>query len=379
MSFVTQFDLTIFAIVLLIALLTMIFVKREFYTASSKLFSAIVIVTILMLLFEILSWIFDGKPGIGNYRLNVLFNVLFTGFNTIVPTLWALYIDRLIFGDDPTRLQKRRAYFIAVVVILSLSIINIFIPILFIINDENIYSRLPLIWISITMTFIIYIYLFGVIIRKRNELANKMIIGVMIFLFLPVVAAVLQLIFYGLLLIWPATAVAIVFSYLIFETTSSNRDFLTGLYTRRRSEEYIKRLMIKNKKFSVIMIDVDDFKVINDTYGHQVGDKSLVELSKILNRVFNEKAVVARIGGDEFLVVSENTNKGSVQYNCKEVQRLLSSSNNDYINSIKFSFGVSVCYDATSCSLEELLTVSDNNMYMNKANNKNLQRRKSDR
>ncbi len=379
MSFVLQFDLTIFSMILLVALLTMIFLKKEFNSASTRNFSWIIIATIVMLILEILSWVFDSKLGIENYYLNFLFNSLFVGFNLVVPALWAFYIDLLIFGDDKSRTTIRRVYFIPIAIMLLIVVVNIFTPVVFYIDDvTNVYERLPLIMISIIMTFFLYVYLFTVAIMRRNELSNKTIHAVMIFLFLPLIAALIQLLYLGLMLIWPSTAIAIVYSYIIFETTSSSSDFLTGAYTRKRSEDYINNLLSKSKKFSVIMIDVDDFKIINDTYGHQIGDKALIELSNILKRVFNEKAVVARIGGDEFLVVTENTNKGSVQYSCKEVQRLLSSSKNEYINSIKFSFGVAVCSTITDCSLKKLLTVSDNNMYINKARNKNLHRRKSD-
>lgn len=88
-------------------------------------------------------------------------------------------------------------------------------------------------------------------------------------------------------------------------------DSLTGLYNHQYIYEQLKNEIKKAQRyerpFSVIMVDVDDFKNINDTYGHQVGDDVLVKISKTLRETAREVDLIARYGGEEFLLVLPET------------------------------------------------------------------------
>lgn len=98
-------------------------------------------------------------------------------------------------------------------------------------------------------------------------------------------------------------------------TNHANRDFLTGLYNRRyfyeSMREYLEQLKETLEQFAVAMIDIDNFKKVNDTYGHDVGDKIIISLSEILLSVTNHKDIVSRFGGEEFCVVLKNINRYS--------------------------------------------------------------------
>ena len=84
---------------------------------------------------------------------------------------------------------------------------------------------------------------------------------------------------------------------------NSNHDMLTGLYNRRFFESIMKRSKEeKETSFSVAMLDVDDFKKINDTYGHETGDKVLATVSKCIESCLPENAVAVRWGGEEFVL-----------------------------------------------------------------------------
>lgn len=91
----------------------------------------------------------------------------------------------------------------------------------------------------------------------------------------------------------------------------SIRDPLTGLYNRRKFEEFmeyeIARSERHNHSFSVIMVDLDNFKYINDTYGHPIGDLTLKELSALLLKDLRKGDVLARLGGDEFALLLPQT------------------------------------------------------------------------
>lgn len=98
---------------------------------------------------------------------------------------------------------------------------------------------------------------------------------------------------------------------------TSLKDAMTGLYNRRFLEEFIDQLMNQAKRskevYSILMLDVDYFKKVNDTYGHDVGDKVIVEIGKVLRESIREADLAIRYGGEEFVVLLYNaSDEGSL-------------------------------------------------------------------
>lgn len=99
---------------------------------------------------------------------------------------------------------------------------------------------------------------------------------------------------------------------------TSLRDGMTGLYNRRFLEEIIDKIMSHanrhNETYAVMMLDVDFFKMVNDTYGHDIGDKVIIALAKVLKNSIREADLAIRYGGEEFLVLLSNaTDDGIMQ------------------------------------------------------------------
>ena len=91
---------------------------------------------------------------------------------------------------------------------------------------------------------------------------------------------------------------------------SSLRDAMTGLYNRRFLDEFIDKViaqaMRKKDTYSILMLDVDWFKMVNDTYGHDVGDKVIVEIGKLVRDCIRESDLGIRYGGEEFVILLQN-------------------------------------------------------------------------
>ena len=91
---------------------------------------------------------------------------------------------------------------------------------------------------------------------------------------------------------------------------NANRDFLTGLYNRRyffeNMEKYFLNASTSGEKFAIAMIDIDSFKGINDTYGHETGDKVIIHLADLISENIKHKNIIARFGGEEFCIVLKN-------------------------------------------------------------------------
>lgn len=158
----------------------------------------------------------------------------------------------------------------------------------------------------------------------------------------------------------------------------AERDLLTGLYNKGTTELMIaKRLLIgKENNISGVLyiIDIDNFKTINDRLGHLYGDAVLSELSESLRRAFREYDIVGRIGGDEFLVFAEGLHsKNSMAKKAKEIcdaflQTYANDKDEDY--TVSSSVGIAI-FPQDGEAFEELYKNADAALYVAKAAGKN--------
>lgn len=156
----------------------------------------------------------------------------------------------------------------------------------------------------------------------------------------------------------------------------NQRDVLLGIYNRKYFFEYLE----KNKsermenKFAIVMIDIDDFKKINDTYGHQFGDKILINTAKVIGDFIDEDDIMARYGGEEFILYISNFSDESSVYNKIEMIRgALENSKvsfNDEYKSVTSSFGISF-FPLNGIDVNDLIKSADDLLYKAKKNGKN--------
>ncbi len=146
-------------------------------------------------------------------------------------------------------------------------------------------------------------------------------------------------------------------------------DQLTGLDTREHGMDQLEILLKKKKKhdsdFSLLFLDLNKFKPLNDTYGHEAGDFCLAETGKRIRSVIREKDVGIRLGGDEFLIVL-NVSKNSADLE-EIANRIHSEITREMdFNGISISVGVSIgiaCYPADGHTMDELISFADDAMY----------------
>lgn len=158
------------------------------------------------------------------------------------------------------------------------------------------------------------------------------------------------------LLAEPTTGAPIAFAYVMDVdeetkqkldlTYSSERDPLTGLYNRRNVPEKINAaLQVKTSLSCLMIMDLDDFKGINDAYGHQAGDSVLKKLSQILTGIFRSSDLAARLGGDEFIVFVDGLpNRECAYERAEEIRRQIYDLNHPHVDghlsiSIGLAFG----------------------------------------
>jgi diguanylate cyclase (GGDEF)-like protein len=154
----------------------------------------------------------------------------------------------------------------------------------------------------------------------------------------------------------------------------SERDALTKIYNRRYVSHTFPKLSVlmdrKNKKLSLFLIDVDNFKLINDTYGHETGDKVLQHFANIILVNKSENDIVARLAGDEFLIIAPFTDEEGKDIMIKQINKELMKSSEELNINISVSIGTSE-YPNDAKTLDVLLDIADQNMYKLKSQKKN--------
>jgi diguanylate cyclase (GGDEF)-like protein len=154
--------------------------------------------------------------------------------------------------------------------------------------------------------------------------------------------------------------------------TLSLTDSLTGLYNYRGflalGQQQMKTAKRNKQDVLLIFADLDNLKWINDTLGHKDGDLGLIEVAKIIKSSFRESDIVARIGGDEFVVLAiqaekEFTNKLIAKLQNKFNEYNAGSSRNYHLS---LSIGMAYCDANNPCSIDELLSKADKLMYEQK-------------
>ncbi len=157
----------------------------------------------------------------------------------------------------------------------------------------------------------------------------------------------------------------------------ANFDTLTGLPNRRMFfdllEKEIKRSARTRQSFALMFIDLDGFKLVNDNFGHEVGDTLLIEVSKRINDCVRESDTVARLGGDEFTTLIINLSNESDAV--KIAEKILSSVNQAFVlgphkTYLSASIGISI-YPDHSTKANVLVSKADNAMYRAKNKGKN--------
>jgi len=246
---------------------------------------------------------------------------------------------------------------------------------IFYIDANNVGYRGNLFFLSPLIGAVLLVITLSYIIFNRFKIAKTDFWALIVFPIPTVIAAVLQLMYSTLNIMWPSMVLSILIVYIYIQSRMTNTDALTGVYNRREYEYQIAYRLNNRKQnriISGIMIDINDFKQINDDYCHRVGDVALVQLVGILRNSVRKDDFIARIGGDEFVVIIESQNEAVLYEITSRISKNLaifnSKTDHDYQLSISMGFGV---YDEQKyISFQDFFEELDHRMYDSKKENK---------
>ena len=151
-------------------------------------------------------------------------------------------------------------------------------------------------------------------------------------------------------------------------------DSMTGLYNRRYFEEFLKKEAIRadrqNQKFTIIGLDLDHLKQINDVYGHNYGDIAIKAIAEVIKNNARSIDVAARMGGEEFNLILPGIDSAGGLVAAERIRKAIESVELEKIGHITASLGVSTYFEHSE-DLDELLELTDQAMYESKRNGRN--------
>ena len=311
-------------------------------THEDRIYSAMVFGVMLGCIMEAFSYAIDGQVFTGSRILNYVANTYLYTANLLLPFGVLAYIDLGLY-DNPKRIWKHyKPQIIIGAIMISLNVVNYFVPIIYYISDQNVYERRPL---SYVYYFVILYYLVtAFLLTKRYERENGKISFFRIALFVvPIlVGAGLQFAFYGLSVAWLASALGLVGLFMMQQNELAYVDVLVGTYNRQYLSSVISAWISRKDTFAGAMVDIDSFKRINDTFGHSQGDAALKTLANILKESRIEGEWVFRYAGDEFIVLKRTSSADGLDAYLNNVTANLDEHNrSDQPYQLAISYGTS--------------------------------------
>lgn len=367
--------------ILSLIILTIIYFNARKRTEKAflhhQLFLQLVKLNMVLIVFDFLSYVFNGRPERLSMFLNYAFNLMVFILVPLAPMIWIAYTIMQIYHDE-SRVHRLK-YPLAILFFINtfFSIASLFTGWSFYVTPNNIYHRGDFFWIHALLCLLTLVYSFLLIIFNRNRLERSHYNALLFFVVPPLIGSIIQSLYYGMTLSWSGMTVSLLIVYFFIQNRNLDMDYLTGVYNRRQLDNYIKKKIAtstQNKTFSVILIDLNDFKQINDTFGHDVGDEALQNAVKIIKSCMRWDDFIARYGGDEFYIILNINDLHRLEARAAQINRAVMRFNST--SNLPYQLNLSMGYDVYPyeklMNSEEFLKHIDMLMYKNKEEMKSL-------
>lgn len=274
---------------------------------DEKAYNFMLIVTFIATINETLSFIIDARPGFIFHILQYISNTISSASSGIIGYCWCLFVEYHIHRNFERIKKKSRILAIPLIIATILIIINLLgTGIIFDISKENVYTRGPMNFILYIFVFVYYIESIYTVHKAKYDSILVEFFPIYYFIIPCMIGTMIQGFFFGVSTIWLCVAIAFIIVYIEIQISISFIDDLSGLYNRKYMNHYLNKLQNdKPKHVYGFLMDINDIKAINDTYGHLKGDYALIQFGKILQHSIDKDSVAIRMGGDEFVIFAK--------------------------------------------------------------------------
>lgn len=312
--------------------------------SKKSYFNYLVFVTLLMLVLQSSVKLISNNPdGVLIGLLNPL-KFIFAVLIPILPAIWSLYIT----SKKNPRLLKDKW-------IVILFFIPAIINLIFVITGIAIQA------FTILLSMVPVIFTIYIVVKFNCNDTKTTNIAYIAYIFIAALVSLNDTL--GL----AGVSMSILALFLSDELSAFRMDALTKISNRKHLYDHIERMTKHKKHFTLIMLDLDKLKDINDTYGHVTGDEAIVTATSIIKSQIRQNDFFARYAGDEFMIVLDSCDRYTVRSFLSRIDRSFSSFNEE--SRKKYSLSVSFGYyinEECITNVTELIEKADENMFKNK-------------
>lgn len=344
-------------------------VEKTEHPRRQKLFLMFLVLTLFMLTVDTVSRL-DGIPGFLAMLCQSSMFLLFF-FEPMLVFNWFLYIcEQTDVGaqNERTGAIVKLAFFAINAAAVTMTP---FTGMIYYFSDDLKYHRGPYFFITSTVMMLMMAHVELLLIRKRNTLERRHFWSFLLFPVIPIIAAAVQIAAYGISMALNGIVFSILLVFFYVQSRNLDVDYLTGLYNRRKLDIVMRQKVAAcepGKSFSAILLDINKFKTINDTLGHNAGDTALADAASILRMCLRAGTFIARYGGDEFCVILDITKQNDLDHVMKRIRQRAEDFNerSGKPYTITFSMGGDIYDTSLSATAEDFQKHIDELMYREK-------------
>ena len=265
---------------------------------------------------------------------------------------------------------KRRKYFLAITVLSCFIIFSAWLLQILNISDFEQMISVGHLLLTITIFSILFCSLLSRKELKQRPLFLILVVGLVSDIFCYYVFGSSTYVIFTVLTFVVYTIIVFV-TNMLDTTKKAQIDSPTGLINKSRWNELTQNIQLDEKVIAITMIDLNNLKDINDSYGHEVGDRMISDFSKILKSSFPSSSVICRWGGDEFVIMTENKNAlNNAQYIDKLHSEICDYNSKSENFTLSYAVGSCLSSEYPDADCNGLLAVADKRMYTNKIQSK---------
>ena len=373
MTIIYYSEINLICIIVLLLFTNQMHYKRDQFSSETRTFYLILWTTIIMCASDMMAGICRGQFFRGARAIIEISNLIFYESLSVISFLWLVYVFTKLKIIKNYK-KELLIWAIPLIVISIATFINPFTNFFFTIDENNLYARNIGVYFHWIVAWFYWLTATGIIahkiIKEQNKKQRRQIIPLLCFIIAPAIAAIIQMLFYGV----TCSQVGITISMVVISLTEQNNqiltDALTGLNNRYGFNKYCENYMqhhLETELF-LMMIDIDNFKQVNDKFGHIEGDRALADVADVVKQSCEEatsKLFVCRYGGDEFLIAGCNCKQAEITELKIQIDKKLEEKNRienyPYVLSVSMGTANSICSD--SDDIENLLRIADEAMY----------------
>jgi diguanylate cyclase (GGDEF)-like protein len=365
-----------FALMVLGTLCFYAFNSTKTKVIHNKIFLMILVQMIIVLAFDMMS-VLDGFDMAFYPLMNSVGNFMIFLLGPLIPITWLLFVFNFIYRPE----EQNKPLIISLVIIFIANAVLVFsngiTKWLYFIDTNNIYHRGSFYYINPGLIFLLLIISTGMVIFNRRRMEQQQYNALLFFSLPAFISVILQAWFYGISFMLSGTTLSLLIVFLYTQNQMVEMDYLTGVYNRRLLEIYLtSRIndLSNSNRLGAIMLDLDDFKMINDCFGHIIGDEALTVLAKLLRSSVRGNDFIARYGGDEFCIVLNHIDWNELIAIVERINHNIELYNlqHDKPYLLSLSMGYDIYSFEKFNSNDEFLNHIDRLMYQEKAKKKRI-------